>query len=598
MFLSKKSVQEKITLLSIDFTKPWWQLIIKQKLLMIAITSITIIVRIFWSISPFLIAKTLELKSVTACAIFFTVWLLIDCANVYSRQLNASFQLQCIHSIYQNAHLYLLTIDPRYHVHRSSGSILGKIDRAARGYEDLLDQLTFEFIPLIVGLVTMIITISQFSVALTVGITITFIAIVIGGYYFALYICQPWEKGFIATDDAFRSTAVENLAQVQLVRATFASDYMNNKLTNAIQANARSEGNLWISYITATFILNMFYVGTIFCLISFLAWQVNAGITTVVSAVGLALAYIHSTKELVTITRPFRRYMRGWTAVNDLFTFIANFGKQSYPVVGPASAITIPETITITAQSISFDYETAQLFNNHTLRLSCNKNQKNKLYGIIGPSGSGKTTLISILGGQIKPITGTVTINGIDVYSITDATRRELISLQGQIATNLRGTVKYNLLFGLPKDHTYDDQHLRALLERVGLLNVLPQGLTTMLGEGGLNLSGGQRQRLNFAGLYLRATHYRPQLILIDEPTSSLDEISETAITQMIIELAQFAITLVIAHRLKTVEQAIGLIDLSLLQQEKDLIPYTPSELLKHSHYYRTLVQGTASLDD
>jgi ATP-binding cassette subfamily B protein len=129
------------------------------------------------------------------------------------------------------------------------------------------------------------------------------------------------------------------------------------------------------------------------------------------------------------------------------------------------------------------------------------------------------------------------------------------------------------------------------------LFSVLKDGLNTSLGEGGLNLSGGQRQRLNFAGLYLRACYYKPLLILIDEPTSSLDELSEAAITQMITELSSMSVTLVVAHRLKTLEDAKGLIDLSLIGQDQEIVPYTAAELYKRSAYFKALKENKIALD-
>jgi ABC-type multidrug transport system fused ATPase/permease subunit len=600
MFLSKKWLQQKLKLIPIDFTRPWWYLIIDQKWLVVIISLLIIAGQVLWSIAPFLVAYTLQCASPFGVLGLYILWVLVDAGQVYARQLNAQFQLQCIHSIQQSAHQYLLTVDPQYHIHRSSGMILGKIDRAARGYEDLLDQITFDFIPLSVGMIIMVIVLAKYSISLTCGIAFLFLIMIVGGYYFARYTCKPWENGFIKSDDEFRSTSVENLAQVQLVRATFASDYMSDKLTRNIEQNMRCEGSLWLSYTTASFILNMIYLFSIFCLLSVLVWQIKRDMTSVTSAVSLAIAYVQSTKDLVKITKPLRRYMRGWAAVSDLFDFIPHFGKQGYPVLGQSTiSSNYYADITIKAADISFDYETAELFNHHTFDLQCAYTQENKLYGIVGPSGSGKTTLLSILGGQLKPQEGTVTINSINIYAVTDAARRQLIALQGQVATTVRGTIKYNMLFGLPQNHGYDDAYLLEILERVGLLSVISahNGLQTMLGEGGLNLSGGQRQRLNFAGLYLRAHHYKPRVILIDEPTSSLDELSEAAITEMIVELARDAVTLVIAHRLKTVEKAVGLIDLSLLDQEKDMRVYTPSALQKRSTYYCELLQGKVPFD-
>lgn len=600
MFLSTNMLQKHIKLLPIDFSKPWWRLITNQKWIVSFVVILSFAAHAFWSIIPFLIAYLFTIQSIGWTIALFGLCFIVDAAHAFARQINAQFQLQCIHSIYQNAHQYLLTVDPCYHVHRSSGAILGKIDRAARGYEDLLDQLTFEFAPLVVGLITMMIVLLQHSFFLAAVVTTLFCAMIGGGYAFAQYFCKPWEKDFIASDDQFRATAVENLAQVELVRASFASDYMSEKLSAKVITNAQTESRLWLAYTLASFVLNCLYLLAFFSVLFFILHELYQGTISIVSATALAIAYIKNTQLLLKVIHPFRRLLRGWTAVKDLFDFIPTFGKQGFPVLGSSNLIIQPHNdIQIEAQSISFDYKTAELFNNHTFVLQCLKNQKNKLYGIIGPSGSGKTTLLSILGGQLKPTIGKVSIDDIDIYSITDSERRQLICLQGQTASTIQGTVRYNLLFGLPNNHPYNDQALLSVLDRVGLLKILQanQGLETMLGERGLNLSGGQRQRLNFASLYLRAGFYKPALILIDEPTSSLDEISEAAITSMIIELAESSITLVIAHRLRTVEQAMGLIDLSLITQEKEITSLTPEELLKHSTYYQQLTQGHIELD-
>jgi ABC-type multidrug transport system fused ATPase/permease subunit len=261
-------------------------------------------------------------------------------------------------------------------------------------------------------------------------------------------------------------------------------------------------------------------------------------------------------------------------------------------------------TLSISAKDLHFNYnEKTEVFNDHSLELVVDKDQTNKMYGIIGPSGTGKTTLVSILGGQLNPDKGEVTINGTNIYKVTDEVRRSLIGLQMQTATSLRGKLKYNLTFGLPEDEgekeIYTDEYLIQILKNVGLWSIFKDkdGLDTLIGEGGLNLSGGQRQRLNFASLYLRAKYFEPALILIDEPTSSLDEISEKAITKMILDLGKNAITLVVAHRLKTLDEAAGLLDSSLIEKENSLSFYSTSELKKRSQYYRDLLAGKAVLD-
>ncbi len=280
------------------------------------------------------------------------------------------------------------------------------------------------------------------------------------------------------------------------------------------------------------------------------------------------------------------------------------------------SVNSINSNLSIISSDLHFNYgENSKVFENHTLNLDIKLDQKNKLYGIIGPSGTGKTTLLMILGGQLKPTTGSIKICGTDIYQVNDLRRRELIAMQMQTATSLRGKLRYNMVFGLPVTETtqdgatvtendlvptYSDEYLIEILAKVGLWSIFKdkEGLDTLIGEGGLNLSGGQRQRLNFAGLYLRSKYFKPKLILIDEPTSSLDEISEKAITDMINDLAHGAMTLVVAHRLKTLEEAVAIFDSSLISESKEMVFFTRAELAKHSKYYQDLMAGKANLDN
>jgi ABC-type multidrug transport system fused ATPase/permease subunit len=257
----------------------------------------------------------------------------------------------------------------------------------------------------------------------------------------------------------------------------------------------------------------------------------------------------------------------------------------------------------IQVKNLSYTYpdQNIPVFKKHNLSLTIEDTQTYSLYGIIGPSGTGKTTLLSILGGQLHPQKGKILINQQNIYEIGDRERRQLLAVQMQTSSALRGSLKYNLIFGIPdSEHLYTDEYLQEVLKQVGLWNIFKDkdGLDTLIGEGGMNLSGGQRQRLNFAGLYLRAKHFKPNLILIDEPTSSLDEISEQAITAMIDELSGQAITFVVAHRLKTLDKAVGILDTSLITQNTQLEFYSQQKLIKVSQYYRDLRQGKAQLEE
>ncbi len=593
---------KKYKILPVDFTKPWWDLIKIQKWIFLIIIFVVIINQIFWTLIPFIAAKLFEAENYYLCIAFFALWFCWDFIFAFVRiTLNTKFQLQCIHSIYQNAHLYLLEVDPKYHVYRSSGSVIAKIERAARGYEDFADETCFEIMPLFIGLLVVVIALGYYSFILSIVLLFFILSMLVIGYSVSQFKCQIWEDKFIKSDDTFKSIALENLTQIQLIRTTFASYFRSKLLERKISENMKTESSLWYIYSFLFSGLTLMYVISLFVLSMLLLLQIKNNNISTATSVGLFLTYLQSSKEIARFGRLIRKLRHAKTAIQDLFEFIPNFGKQTFPVLEKSSVEIKKEIyINIEATNIYFDYGKAILFNGHTFKLECDENQKSKLYGIIGESGTGKTTFLSILGGQLNPIEGNILINGIDIYKVGDIIRSQLIALQGQISSNVYGTVKHNLLLGLPENHNYSDNDLISVLEQVGLLHILNQhnGLQTILGEGGLNLSGGQRQRLNFAGLYLRANYYKPVLVLIDEPTSSLDEISEAAITNMIEELSKIAVTLVVAHRLKTIEKAVGIIDFALLEQEKIIKIYKKEELIKHSEYYRELLQGKFTLED
>jgi ABC-type multidrug transport system fused ATPase/permease subunit len=421
------------------------------------------------------------------------------------------------------------------------------------------------------------------------------------------YFVIPREIALIEAEDTVKSASQENLAQINLIRSYFATNEINQAMAARDTQLVYQEKSLWNANITMWSIIKMMYLITVFVLGTYVLHQIHQGNLTAVDGIAFMVMYIQGTYGIISLERPIRQATKSLTRIKDLFQFIPTFGAQTFKVL-PSKGTTkqptaAPRMISLAAENISFSYSSmAAIFDQHSLHLSVPFKQESKLYGIIGPSGMGKSTLLSILGGQLNPTTGSVTLNGINIYQIDDISRRNLIAMQGQVASSMRGTLRYNLLFGLPGNtiDTYSDEYLIDLLHRVGLWEIFKakNGLETLIGEGGLTLSGGQRQRLNFASLYLRAHAYQPFLMLIDEPTSSLDELSEQAITIMMEELAQKALTLVIAHRIKTIEKAQAILDVSLINEQKEMIFYTQQELLSRSVYYQQLVRGAIALDE
>jgi len=172
----------------------------------------------------------------------------------------------------------------------------------------------------------------------------------------------------------------------------------------------------------------------------------------------------------------------------------------------------------------------------------------------VGPSGSGKTTLVKLLVGLYQPEVGEVLYNNISSNEIDLDQLREKIGFVTQDTQLFSGTIRENLQFVRPG--ATDEECLRVMEQAAcqTLLSRADKGLDTVIGEGGVKVSGGEKQRLSIARALLR----RPDILVFDEATSSLDSLTEEEITATIREVSEFTnhITILIAHRLSTIRHA------------------------------------------
>ena len=172
----------------------------------------------------------------------------------------------------------------------------------------------------------------------------------------------------------------------------------------------------------------------------------------------------------------------------------------------------------------------------------------------VGPSGSGKTTLVKLLVGLYPPLAGRILYNGVSGADLDLDALREQIGFVTQDTQLFAGTIRENLRFVAP--NATDDECLRALRQAAAdtLLSRAPQGLDTVIGEGGVKVSGGEKQRLSIARALLR----HPTLLVFDEATSALDSLTEEEISRTVRELSgsRQHITILIAHRLSTILHA------------------------------------------
>ena len=170
----------------------------------------------------------------------------------------------------------------------------------------------------------------------------------------------------------------------------------------------------------------------------------------------------------------------------------------------------------------------------------------------VGPSGAGKTTITTLLPRFYEIDGGSISIDGIDIRHMTVSSLRREIGIVQQDVFLFAGTIRENIAYGRLGASEEDILEAASRARLYEMIRGLPAGLDTVIGERGVKLSGGQKQRLAIARMFLK----NPPILILDEATSALDTETERAIQRSLTELAVGRTTLVIAHRLATIQNA------------------------------------------
>ena len=201
---------------------------------------------------------------------------------------------------------------------------------------------------------------------------------------------------------------------------------------------------------------------------------------------------------------------------------------------------------TIEFKGVSFTYESG---NNPAIQNLNFNITKGEYIALIGESGAGKSTTIDLLMRFYDPTKGTILLDGADLKTISKKSLRTHIGIVPQDIILFNDTIKNNISYGFDNANIDDIKDAAKAANALDFINELPDGFDTIIGERGAKLSGGQKQRLSIA----RAIFKNPQILILDEATSSLDSESEQKVKNAIDNLVKDRTVIVIAHRLSTI---------------------------------------------
>ncbi|MBB5574216.1 MULTISPECIES: ABC transporter ATP-binding protein [Rhizobium] len=353
-----------------------------------------------------------------------------------------------------------------------------------------------------------------------------------------------WRSLFTKVGD-FNIRVQESVGGIRVVKAFANEDYesrlfaRNNEDYKATKLNA-------YAYMTASIALSYFSTRLVQLVVMVAGtWFVVSGELTYggfVSFLLLINVFFHPIDKITSVLEMYPKGIAGFKR------FLSLIDTQPDLADRPHAIVVDHLKGDIVYKDVSFGYsDQGTIFDGLNLTISAGET-----VAFVGASGTGKTTICSLLPRFYDVTGGSITVDGIDIRDMTQASLRSQIGIVQQDVFLFGSTIRENIAYG---KLGATDQDIMESLRRASLdefVRSLPDGLDTPTGERGVKLSGGQKQRLAIARIFLK----NPPILILDEATSALDTATEYAIQQALADLSKGRTTLVVAHRLTTIRNA------------------------------------------
>lgn len=452
-------------------------------------------------------------------------------------------------------HLYNLSLS--FHLERRTGGISRDLERGSRSLSSILNYLTFNIIPTLTEfLLVAVILFSQYDAhfaLITFGTVVVYL-----GYTMAV---TEWRMHFRhqmnAYDSQANSQAVDGLINYETVK------YFNNEQYE-LERYDQTLGGWEDSAVksTSSMALLNFGQGAIIAVgVTIVMIYAAQGVVDQSMSLG-DLVLVNTMMLQLFIPLGFLgiiyRSMKHALADMDLMFKLLDKSPEIQDRSGAVELQVSDAWVKFDRVNFSYNPE-RQILKDVSFEIPSGK----KL-AIVGPSGAGKSTLARLLFRFYEVDSGSISIDGQDVTSVSQSSLREAIGIVPQDTVLFNDSIYHNIQYARPGATEAEVKRAAQLANIHGFIESLPSGYETVVGERGLKLSGGEKQRVAIARVILK----NPRILVFDEATSSLDSHSEQVILQSLKDVAMEHTTLVIAHRLSTIIDA----DQILVMQQGQIV--------------------------
>ena len=460
----------------------------------------------------------------------------------------------------------------RFHLSRRTGEVTKTIERGTKSIDTMLYFLLFNIAPTMIELAAVAVIFWLHFGAELVGAT----ALAVVTYILVTRWITDWRAALRERmnelDGTALARAVDSLLNYETVKYFGAEDRELDRYGRAARAYAeaavRSENSLGLLNIAQALIMNLLLGFAM----AYTVWGWSRGQFTTGDLVFVNTYLVQLFRPLDMLGMVYRTIRQGLIDMAAMFKLI---DTETEVKDAPGAPVLVVRRPTITFDHVVFGYEPERTIL-HGLTFEVPAGSRT---AIVGPSGAGKSTIARLLFRFYDPQAGRILVGGEDVAKVTQESLRAAIGIVPQDSVLFNDTIGYNIAYGRSGATHEEIQRAARDAAILPLIERLPQGFETEVGERGLKLSGGEKQRVAIARTLVKD----PPILLLDEATSALDTRTEQDILTTLRRISRNRTTLAIAHRLSTIADADRIL---VLDQGRLAEAGTHAELLRRDGLY------------